>query len=55
MQKNYQLKIRSAYNYIPLNKELYVSISKIISIDDKNTIELRVLDSFRLSPSILKK
>lgn len=35
-------------NIIPLNKELYVSVS--INLNAKNTIELRFLDSFRFMP-----
>lgn len=40
---------------IPLNKELYVSLSKRIFVSDEKTIELRFLDSARFMPSSLEK
>ncbi|XP_050340230.1 uncharacterized protein LOC126766507 [Bactrocera neohumeralis] len=45
--------VKGDINIIPLNKELYISISKRIYINDKDTIELRFLDSFRFMPSSL--
>ena len=47
--------VKGDINIIPLNKELYVSISKKILINDNDTIELRFLDSFRFMPSSLEK
>lgn len=38
---------------IPLNKELYVSVSKRIRVSEKDTIELRFLDSYRFMASSL--
>ncbi|XP_037921320.1 uncharacterized protein LOC119658124 [Hermetia illucens] len=38
---------------IPINKELYVSLSKKIPLNDSETIELRFLDSFRFMHSSL--
>ncbi|XP_065363259.1 uncharacterized protein LOC135956640 [Calliphora vicina] len=40
-------------NIIPLNKELYISLSKTIKSDKGNNIEIRFLDSYRFMPSSL--
>ncbi|XP_046811985.1 uncharacterized protein LOC111688865, partial [Lucilia cuprina] len=40
-------------NIIPLNKELYISLSKTISSDNGGNIEIRFLDSCRFMPSSL--
>lgn len=45
--------VKGDINIIPLNKELYISISKRIYVNDKDIIELRFLDSFRFMPSSL--
>ncbi|XP_065370870.1 uncharacterized protein LOC135963015 [Calliphora vicina] len=47
--------VKGDINIIPLNKELYVSISKKISVNEKDTFELRFLDSLRFMPSSLEK
>lgn len=47
--------IEGAIDLIPLNKELYISISKRIAINYTETIELRFLDSARFMQSSLEK